>query len=148
MGCFYRVFGRRDAAPAAEAILAHLGGRGLAVAGRFDGAGEGWFSAELAFGEGAPAHLERFLASEEGIRAELNSWAAYLETCDDSPQHLGLMERVIQSRQLFTLRRPSDHAGAGCVEVCRFLAAATDGFYQADGEGFFEADGGLLVREP
>jgi hypothetical protein len=33
------------------------------------------------------------------------------------------------------------------VGLCRFLARATDGFYQVDDEGFFEADGTLLVKE-
>jgi hypothetical protein len=34
-----------------------------------------------------------------------------------------------------------------CVGLCRFLAGATGGFYQADDEGFYEADGTLLVKE-
>ena len=33
------------------------------------------------------------------------------------------------------------------ADVCRFLARATDGIYQIDGQGFFAADGTLLVTE-
>ena len=97
-----------------------------------------------------PAAMQRFLAEEEGIRNELNGWAGYLETCEDSPSHLALMERTIQSRQLFTLRRPIEGAeavGRACVELSKFLARATEGFYQVDEEGVFEAEGELLVRE-
>src|SRR5881275_78737 len=93
-----------------------------------------------------------FGPSEEGIRAELNTWAAWLETCDYSPNHAALMEWVIQTRQLYTLRRPLDHADEVrlervCVGTCRFLAGATDGVYQLDAEGFFAADGTLLLQE-
>jgi hypothetical protein len=52
--------------------------------------------------------LERWTADEEGIRAELDGWAAYLETCDWSQHHIPLMERMIQTRQLFAIRKPID----------------------------------------
>ena len=152
MGLWYRVFGRGEEQPAPGAILEHLNGLGAVVRGDFAGDEAGWFRAELAFADTTPLHLERFLSSEEGIRAELNSWAAFLETCDYSPNHGWLMEWMIQTRQLFTLRRPLDHADEVlverlCVGLCRFLARATGGFYQADDEGFFEADGTLLLQE-
>jgi hypothetical protein len=152
MTLWYRVFGRSDALPAPTAIQHHLASLGLTVAARFAGDEEGWFRAELAFGDGSPLCLERFLADEEGIRAELNSWAAFLETCDYSPHSAALMERAIQTRQLFTLRKPIDQPDEVlldrlCTALCRHLAGATDGFYQADGQGFFEADGNLLVHE-
>jgi hypothetical protein len=90
--------------------------------------------------------LERYLAEEEGIRAELNSWAAWLETHENAPEHTHLMERMIQTAQLLTL-----HGGEGpeqiCIDLCRFLAGATAGVYQIDERGFFAADGTLLVVE-
>jgi hypothetical protein len=151
MGLWYRVFGRREDSVQPGAILAHLNAI-AAVTGRFDGEGEDWLSAEVAFADTTPLHLERFPSSEEGIRAELNNWAAFLETCDYSPNHVPLMEQVIQTKQLFTLRRPIDHADEAaverlCVGLCQFLARATDGVYQADDQGFFAADGTLLLRE-
>lgn len=152
MGLWYRVFAASDAGVPADAILAHLRGLGAAVAGDFRGDGGGWFAAELRFADSTPLHLERFLADEEGIRGELNSWAAFLETCDYSPNYPALMERMVQTRQLFTLRRPIDAADdllveRLCVGLCRFLAGAADGVWQADDEGFFAADGTLLLQE-
>jgi hypothetical protein len=152
MGLWYRVFGSNDTPPAPAAILEHLAGLCAAVRGDFTGDDAGWYSAALAFGAGTPLHLERFLAAEEGIRAELNNWAAWLETCEYSPHHVPLMERVTQTRQLFTLRRPIDHADEVlverlCVGLCRFLAGATAGVWQADDQGFFAADGTLLLQE-
>jgi hypothetical protein len=154
MGLWYRIFGSRPEAPAPGAVLAHLNGPGLGagVTGHFRGDDRGWFHAEIAFGPGTPLHLERWLADEEGIRAELNNWAAYLETCDYSPAAAPLMERMIQTAQLFTLRRPLDAADEVlverlCVALCQLLARETDGVYQADDQGFFAADGTLLVQE-
>ncbi len=60
------------------------------------------------------------------------------------------MERIVQTRQLFTLGRPAGDAPLlddVCLALCRFLAAAADGVYQIDGRGFFAADGSLLVRD-
>jgi hypothetical protein len=149
MGLWYRVFGRGAAEPAPQAILDHLDGLGVRVAGRFEADDAGWFRAEFDFGGAAPLQLDRFLATEKGIRAELNSWAAFLETCADNPNHLSLMERMIQTAQLFTLERPGgDEAQVErlCVGLCTFLARQTDGVWQADGRGFFAADGSLLAR--
>jgi hypothetical protein len=152
MGTWYRVFGRSDAAVSQESVLTHLAAQGSPVAADFAGEGEAWLSTAIRFAPSAPLQLERFLAGEEGIRGELNSWAAFLETCDYEPNHAALMERVIQTRQLFTLRRPVDCADEAlaerlCVGLCRFLAEQTDGVWQADGEGFFAADGTQLLRE-
>ena len=97
-------------------------------------------------GVSAPLLLECFRADEEGIRAELNSWAAILETCD-GPHHIPLMERTIQTKQLFTLHDPTDGARLVCVSLCQHLAAVTAGFYQIDDIGFFDADGTLMVKE-
>jgi hypothetical protein len=151
MGLWYRVFGSNGARPEPGAILEHLNGLGPAVTGRFAGDAAGWFRADLGCA-GTGLCLERFLATEEGIRAELNSWAAHLEAGGDSPERLRLMERMIQTAQLFTLEAPDgpadrDLAERLCLGLCRFLARATDGVYQVDGRGFFAADGTLLLAE-
>ena len=99
-------------------------------------------------GDGGSILLERWTSDEEGIRAELNSWAAYLETCG-GPHQVRLMERTIQTKQLFTLHDPSgDRLDPACVALCRHLATETAGFYQIDEIGFFDADGTFLVEEP
>ncbi len=152
MPLWYRVFGRGDAEVTPEAIRAHLAAEQIAGTAEFVADEVAWFRAEVRFAPTTPLHLERFRSDEEGIRAELNSWAAFLETCDYDPNHAALMERVIQTRQLFTLRRPVDCSDEVlverlCVGLCRFLAAQIDGVWQADGEGFFAADGTLLLKE-
>src|SRR5919197_4936890 len=152
MSRWYRVFGGNNVEPAPGAVLAHLNGLGAAVTGRFRGDADGWFEAELLVADTTPLHLERFLAGEEGIRAELNSYVAWLETREEGPHHGSLIARVVQTAQLFTLERPdgpgdADRLDRLCVGLCRFLAEATAGVYQVDGEGFFAADGVLLLGE-
>ena len=145
---WFRVFGTNDAQPQPAALLEHLAAEGLEVTGQFRGDDLGWFRAELACGPDS-LPLERYLVSEEGIRAELNSWAAWLETCAPEAEQARLMERMIQARQLFTLQRPDDaeEAGPVCVALCQYLAWATDGTYQIDGRGLFAADGTLLAAD-
>src|SRR3954464_14159068 len=129
---WYRVFGGSEVQPAPGMILEHLNGLGRPVTGSFQGDEAGWLRAELT-GPGLPLlELERFLAGEEGIRAELNSWAAYVESCGDSPDHFRLMERLIQTRQVFTLRclgegEDNTRADELCLALCRFLAGRTEG---------------------
>ena len=149
MTIWYRTFCASDAEPSPAALLERLNDL-AAVAGRFGGDDAGWFRAELVVAESATLALERFLSTEEGVRAELNSWAAHLEASGDGPETVRLMERIVQTRQLFTLGRPAGDAPLlddVCLALCRFLAAAADGVYQIDGRGFFAADGSLLVRD-
>src|SRR5262249_8245283 len=102
---------------------------GVAVGARFDEDDGGWYRSELTLGGGAPLVLERWLADEEGIRAELRSWAAYLETLDYSPNAAALMEQALQARPPFTLTppdRPPQRGRAG---------ARLPGAVSAPGEG-------------
>jgi hypothetical protein len=134
-------------------LAAHLHAAGLAVEPHFKGDDLGWTSGELHLsGGGTPVMLQRYLASEDDIRDDLNAYAAELETCDYSPNNHKLMEHAIQTRQLITLRKPIDAADEVAVEkvldeACRFLAAHTDGVYQIDGRGWFTAGGELLLQE-
>ncbi|HEY7307899.1 MAG TPA: hypothetical protein VH643_00930 [Gemmataceae bacterium] len=145
---WYRIFGGGSEMPAPAAILEFLSGRYASVSGEFAADASGWYQADLLV-DGVPLQLERYLADETGIRAELNSWAAWLETREDAPAHLRLMERMIQTSQLLTLRsiEASPRTEAVCGTLCRFLAGLTAGVYQIDGRGFFAADGALLVSE-
>jgi hypothetical protein len=119
---------------------------GFPITGHFRGDDQGWFAAELTGPDQPPLTLERYLATEEGIRAELNTWAAWLE--DLAPDPAPLMERMIQTRQLFTFRLLPEAAGGKlAVALCQYLAEATDGIYQIDGRGLFAADGSLLISE-
>ena len=87
-----------------------------------------------------------------GVVREFGVDTAELETMTYSPNAAGLMERVIQTQQMVTLRKPFDHADeveleAVCELLMRSLAAASDGLYQIDGRGWFTASGELLVQE-
>ncbi len=147
---FCRVFGRSDVVPDRGALTAFLSGLGAEARFTFDAGG--WYRAEITAGAGSPVVMDRWTADEEGMRAELNAWAGYFETCDYSPHHAALMERSIQTRQMFVIRKPLDHAdetrlGRLCAALCAELARLTDGFMQRDGEGVFDADGAVLIQE-
>ncbi len=150
---WYRVFGRssNDVPPAA--LAEHLYTAGLPVEPHFKGDDLGWTAGELRLaGLNTPVLLERYLAREDEIRDDLNAYAALLETCDYSPNHGALMERVIQSQQLIVLRKPLDAIDEVSlenllIEACQFLASRTDGMYQIDGQGWFAATGELLLQE-
>jgi hypothetical protein len=150
---WYRVFGTSAVQPPPADLLEHLNASGLTVAGHFRGDDLGWFRAELVYAEDSPPlELQRYLAGEEGIRGELNTWAAWLETQEENRHHGRLMGHMIGTQQLFTLALPEDEIGDELaervsLETCRFLAGRTDGVYQVDHGGFFAADGTLLVEE-
>lgn len=148
-----RVFGKSEIEPSLPELAASLAAAGLAVEPHFKGDELGWTSGELRLPRGGtPVLVERFLASVDDIRDDLNAFAAELETCDYSPNHQPLMEHAIQTRQLIVMRSPldaSDEVTADKVvlHACQFLAAHTDGVYQIDGRGWFSADGTLLLQE-
>src|SRR5947209_3490567 len=134
---WYRIFCRGDSQLSPAALIEHLHAQGLAVEPHFRGDDLGWTAAELKLGVGSPVYVERFLVKDDDLRDDLSSWAAFLETCDYSPNHVMLMERVIQTQQLITLRKPIDHSDEIkvdrlCLSVSQFLAASADGIYQID----------------
>ncbi len=150
---WYRVFGL-DAAEVPPAALAeHLHGLGIAVEPHFRGDDLGWTSGELRLpGGGTPIYLNRYLTAADDIRADLNGYAAELETYDFHPAHRHLMEHAIQTQQLIVMRRPADGADEATLETaleacCQFLAGRTQGVYQIDGRGWFATDGTLLLPE-
>lgn len=145
---WYRVFGRSSVEPAPAALASHLHAAGLPVKPYFRGDDLGWVSGELRLpGPNATVFIERYLTTTDEIRDDLNSHAAILET-SDSPNAGMLMERVIQTQQLFVVRMVDDaEMEKVLLDTCRFLAAATDGVYQIDGQGWFAASGEQLVQE-
>ena len=150
---WYRIFGKSEIEPSPVELAEHLHAAGLAVEPHFKGDDLGWTSGELRLpGNGTPVFLQRYLASEDDIRDDLNAYAAELETCDYSPNHGKLMEHAVHTKQLITLRKPIDAADEVTLEkvleaACRFLAAHTDGVYQIDARGWFAADGTLVLQE-
>jgi hypothetical protein len=149
---WFRVFGTSAAEPEPDRLLEEVHRQRGAVVGRVRRDEQGWFEVELTAADGTgELKLARYLAGEEGLRAELNTWAAWLETNEANLHYTRLMEHVIGTAQLFTLQLPPDGTegplGRLCLPLCRFLARETTGVYQADGQGFFAADGTLLVPE-
>jgi hypothetical protein len=149
MAVWYRVFAAREDEIEPESLLASLRGLGWEVLGKFRGDDRGWFQAELDAGGGEVLQVDRFLVKEEGVRAELNTWAAWVESTQADASRL--MEQIITTSQLFTWQGSEQGAAAEadrhCVELCRLLAAETAGVYQIDLQGFFEPDGTLLAKE-
>lgn len=145
---WYRVFGSSEIEPSPAALAEYLHARGLAVEPHFKGDDLGWTEGELRL-PGCAVMLSRYLTKEDDLRDDLNAHAAELELIEGNPHATRLMERVIQTRQLITLRRPDETGSAERVleEAVRFLASATDGVYQIDGRGWFAADGAVLVPE-
>ncbi len=149
---WYRIFCRSSAEVTPEALLAHLHARSMPAVAHFKGDDLGWTSCEMTLGKGSPLLLSRYLTKEDDLRGDLNTWAAELETMDYSANNTQLMERVIQTEQLVTIRKPVDHSDEVildrlCLELCRFLSTGCDGVYQVDGSGWFAASGELMLQE-
>ena len=106
----------------------------------------GWVRGDLTFANGMGIFLDRYDAEEDGIRQELNSWAAWVETRGDDAAHVRLMERIIQTKQLIVFCVGDEGIAVG-ERLCRLIAASTGGIYQIDGRGLFDAEGALLLAE-
>jgi hypothetical protein len=148
----FRVFGGDDVHPEPAALVEHLHDLGLNVTPHFRGDDQGWFHADLRLPGEPPVEVDCYLATEEGIRAHLNTWAAWVEADERCPIREELMRRIIATPRLYVLLRPAEAEDEGmldrlCLEACRFLARQTGGLYQADGEGLLAADGTLLLEE-
>lgn len=148
-----RVFAPTTGEVPASAIAERLAAAGVSVVPHFKGDALGWTTGELHLPKGGtPLLLARYLTKEDDLRDDLNSHAAELETMTYSPNAVPLMERVIQTQQMVTVRKPLDHPDETLVEkacetLVRFLAKQTGGVYQIDGRGWFAATGERLVEE-
>jgi hypothetical protein len=146
----HRVFSAQARLPEPGALLEFVNSGGPTTTGSFRGDDRGWFAVQLTSATGLELQVERFLADEEGIRAELNSWAAWLETMENRPPIPALMVRVVTAAQVFTVVQPvrADNVqcdSQACQMLCQYLASQTDGVYQLDGRGFFGGAGELLL---
>ncbi len=143
---WYRVFASSNTEIDPAKLLEFAQGDLSGADGNFRGDEDGWFQVILML-NGESLKLNRYLVSEEGIRAELNAWAAWVELVDKSPQGHQLMEAVVNTQQLFTLQNEISSHQDLCHRLCRFLAQETDGIYQIDSQGIFSRDGDLLLAE-
>jgi hypothetical protein len=133
--------------------VAHLHTIGIAAVPHFKGDDHGWTTGELHLPSGGtPILMARYLTVEDDLRNDLNAYAAELETMTHSPHATRLMEQVIQTQQLMTIRKPIDHADESqldraCEALVVYLARQSDGFYQIDRRGWFSSTSELLVEE-
>ncbi len=147
-----RVFGALETLPEPDALTHTVMEISPAVQTRFEPGEHGWQRAEIQLPDGTTLYLDRFRREEEGVRGELQAWAAYLETRDDSPNNQLLMQHVISTAQVFALRWLEESPDVArhepiAIAMCQHLAATTDGVYQVEGTGFFAPDGSLLLDE-
>jgi hypothetical protein len=143
----YRVFCQSRKEPTPAALAEHLRVHHPDLIVHFKGDRLGWMRAEVDLGKKAPRLvIERFLVEESDMRPQLNTWVAWLETVDH-PRREGVMDRVVNSQQVFTLEVDSPEHEKLAKAVCQYLAQAADGIYQVDDQGFLSADGLLLVPE-
>jgi hypothetical protein len=146
---WYRVFGRSDAQPEPQELLATLTQAKPNIEAHFVGDDQGWFGVELRLpGLAEAIQVQRFVAGVDDFRADLNTWAAWVETHADR-ENAWLMQHLIGTAQLFVWQAPQEHQDAVNLSVmlCDYLSRATEGVYQVDGLGFFDATGLLLLRE-
>jgi hypothetical protein len=149
---WYRVFCRSSESLPPSELLAVVHSFAPKAIANFKGDDLGWTTVELILGTGTPIYGERYLTGEDELREDLNTWAAWLETRDYSPNHVMLMERVIQTQQMITLRKPVDSSNESltegiCGAICLKLASTADGVYQIEGDGWYDAAGELLLKE-
>lgn len=149
---WYRVFCRSPDTLEPRDLMVRLAAGGPPVSAEFDPDGHDWSSGAFRVGKGTPVYVERFRTTDDDLRSDLNTWAAVLETMDYSPNNGPLMEHVVQTQQLFTIRKPLDHPNESAVDdlcrrLCTTLAAAGDGVFQAEDDGWYAADGTLLLKE-
>ena len=148
-----RVFAPTTAEVSLAAIAERLAAAGVPVVPHFRGDDHGWTTGELHLPKGGtPLLLARYLTKEDDLRDDLNAHAAELETMTYSPNAAPLMEKVIQTQQMVTVRRPLDYPDetvveTACETLVRFLAEQSGGVYQIDGRGWFAATGERLVEE-
>ena len=150
---WYRVFGVKSEMVQPALLQEHLRQFGVDVPLQVRGDDLGWTACTLQLAASStPLQIDRYLTEEDDIRDDLDTWAAWLETQEHNANHGKLMQHVISTRQLFTLRRPLDSADENrlnqvCEVIVQFLAKQSEGIYQIDGRGFFAADGTMLLQE-
>ena len=148
-----RVFAPSAVEVPPDMLTERLHAAGIPAVPHFKGDDLGWTTGELHLPKGGtPLLLARYLTKEDDLRDDLNAHAAELETMTHSPNAVPLMERVIQTQQMVTIRKPLDYPDetvleTACDTVARFLAVATGGVYQVDGRGWFDSSGERLVEE-
>ncbi|NBR06211.1 MAG: hypothetical protein EBT92_10610 [Planctomycetes bacterium] len=148
MAGWFRVFLLQEDGPKPSGIMERLQALMPEVNGKFRTDEDGWFQLILSHSVIGELILDHFMASEKGVRSEINTWAAWLE----SKQQFDLMERIIQVKQILSFEvTPEMEENVPDALVFRrislALAELAQGFVHIDGIGFLESDGRLLIED-
>ena len=148
MAGWFRVFLLQEEGPEPFRIMECLQSLVPEVKGKFRTDEDGWFQLILDHSSIGELTIDHFLTSEKGVRAEINTWAAWLE----SKQQFDLMERIIQVKQILSFEvtpEMDDNVSDALVykRLALALAALAEGFVHMDGVGFLEPDGTVLIED-
>ena len=143
MSTWYRVFAKNNIEPDPDALCAVMGSE---ISCQCRAGERGWQRLQFAWPSGQTLAIDRFWRDEEGIRAELQAWAAWLETLENEPKRDALMQHLTATQQVFTMLRESSNDPIA-LKLCEAIAWTTDGVYEIDKLGFFSHDGTLLALE-
>ena len=148
MAGWFRVFLLQEDGPKPSGIMECLQSLIPEVKGKFRTDEDGWFQLILDHPSIGELTIDHFLTSEKGVRAEINTWAAWLE----SKQRFDLMERIIQVKQILSFEvtpEMEDNVSDALVykHLALALAALAEGVVHMDAVGFLESDGTLLIED-
>ena len=146
---WYRIFSVTPEEVGPAVIAEHLHAHGRKVEPHFKGDEFGWISGELKLPAGGIVRLDRYLTEEDGIRSELNAFAAEIEDLEESQRSARLMEIVIGTKQLVAISKEEDtgaEVDQTCEETARFLTKQSQGVLFIEDRGWFGPDGEELIR--
>jgi hypothetical protein len=148
MAGWFRVFLLQEDGPKPSGIMECLQSLIPEVKGKFRTDEDGWFQLILDHSSIGELIIDHFLTSEKGVRSEINTWAAWLE----SKQQFDLMERIIQVKQILSFEvtpEMEDNVSDSLVykRLALALAALAEGVVHIDAIGFLEPDGTVLIED-
>lgn len=148
MAGWFRIFNPSLADWEPEKVMEGLQPLFPGIQGKFRTDDDGWFQLVLSHESLGELPIDRFLSTEKGVRAQLNTWAGWLETKD---RH-DLMEKIIQVGQIISFELPDDLESdspefANYRKLARFCASICHGFFHADGVGFVDEYDRLLIED-
>lgn len=148
MAGWFRVFLLHEDGPKPSGIMECLQSLIPEVKGKFRTDEDGWFQLIIDHSSIGELTIDHFLTSEKGVRSEINTWAAWLE----SKQRFDLMERIIQVKQILSFEvtpEMEDNVSDSLVykRLALALAALAEGVVHIDAVGFLEPDGTLLIED-
>ena len=147
-----RVFAASDSMPQPADLQSWLDEHGHSAPLNVTGDDLGWLSIEFtAPSLDATIRIERYLTEEDDLRDELDTWAGWVENQPECEATTRLMQQIITTGQVFTIRAVASTNDANLITeleaIARWYARAAGGVYQMDGRGLCSASGDVLITE-